>query len=365
MEYEPPRCTIVLLILLGAAALLVGCGRSTGEADSAWTVEEGALALEETLRLTEGEDFYIGEIYDVAVREDGRIYVADGQAGHVKVFAADGTLLRTIGRQGEGPGEFRYPSRLELASGDSLYVMDARGVSVFSSEGDFEYAFSVVGGADAPRNMMIPPGKSGAFFAFFPFPRQAAETTARTVVCHVGSDGEVGDTLFAVRPNQVGPEGRPLPFSRRALFDMGPEGLMHHACSGSLHVATYDQQGVKQRSIEIPFDPIPVRLEDLEIALKDRSKAERAAVREHIPDTKPAFEYFLVDDEGRYWFGRPTAHPDSVAWWVAQPDEQRVVTGTLPDEVRLMTVRDGHAYGRTTTEDGAPALVRFRVSTGT
>ncbi len=343
-------------------ALLVFLWGCRGSEKQGWTVQEGDLALTETLHLVEGPDFYFGEIYNVAVDDTGRIYVADGPAGHVKVITPDGTPQDTIGRPGEGPGEFQRPFRLGLTSEDSLYVMDSRSVSVFSPEGAFAYSFLVQGGTGLPRNMMIPPETPGAFFAYLPFPQAASKATARTVIRHLGSDGEVGDTLFAVRSRQVNPDGQSFPFSRRPSFSLGPEGAFHHAWNDSLRVTTYSQTGERQRVVEIPFDPVPVSPDERKAALSDRSKDERAALQEHVPDTKPAFEHFLVDDEGRYWFGRPTETPDSTAWWMAQPDEQWVGTTTLPSDVQIMTVRNGRAYGRTTTDAGAPALVRYTVN---
>jgi hypothetical protein len=106
---------------------------------------------------------------------------------------------------------------------------------------------------------------------------------------------------------------------------------------------------------------VPVTEADRERELSGRSKESKAAVEEKIPATKPAFEHFLVDDAERYWFGRPTANPDSTNWWVAWPDEKRVVTTTLPSDVRLHAVANGRAYGQTTTDNGAPALVRYRL----
>lgn len=349
--------TFSILVLL---LLLWGC---EGTENQGWTVKEGALSLKETLRLAEDGDFYFGHIYDVAVDNDGRIYVADGPAGHVKVLAPDGTPQDTIGRPGDGPGEFRRPYRLGLTSEDSLYVMDGRRVSVFDPARDFQYAFRSEGATGAPRNMMVPSEGRGAFFAYLPFPEEVAKTGARAVVRHVGSTGEVGDTLFAVRPRQAGPNGQSLPFSRYFLFDLGPDDTLYHAWNDSLRVTAYSQTGEQQRVVEIPFDPVPVSPEEGKAALSDRSKDERAALKEHIPDTKPAFDRFLVDDEGRYWFGRPTPNPDSTAWWVAQPGEQQVETTTLPADVQIMAVRNGRAYGRTTTETGAPALVRYRIDT--
>lgn len=86
-------------------------------------------------------------------------------------------------------------------------------------------------------------------------------------------------------------------------------------------------------------------------------------MRIEIPGSKPAFTQFLVDDDGRYWFGRPTTNPDSTAWWVAVPETKRVMTDTLSSDVRILTVQDGRAYGTTTTDAGAPAVVRYRVRT--
>ena len=355
----PLRSAAAFAILV---LLLCGCGKTETQE---WTVQEGDLGLTEPLRLAEDGDFYFGEVYDVAVDDEGCIYVADGEAGHVKVLSADGAPEDTIGRPGNGPGEFRRPFRLGLTSEDSLYVMDGRRVSVFDPAGHFQYAFRTQGASGTPRNMMVPSAGGGAFFAYLPFPEEVAQTGARAVLRHVESSGEVGDTLLAVRPRQIRPDGGPLPFSRLSLFDLGPAGSLHHAWSGALDVTLYDQRGQRHRTVAVPFDPVPVSVEERKSALDNRSKEERAALREHMPETKPAFNRFLVDDEGRYWFGRPTANPDSTAWWVAAPDEKQVVTNTLPSSVRILTVQDGHAYGRATTETGAPVLVRYTIDPDT
>lgn len=355
------RLSCICPIAVFLACLLSGCG---GVDDQGWKIREGTLSLTETLRLAEENDFYFGQIYDVAVRSDGRIYVADGEASHVKAIASDGTPQDTIGRPGDGPGEFRLPFRLAFTNTDSLYVMDGRRVSVFTPTGDFRYSFLGQGATGAPRNMMVPGEGGGAFFAYLPLPEQVAETGARATVRHVGSDGEVGDTLFAVRPRQASPEGHPLPFARLSLFDLGPDGTLHHAWSDSLRVTTYSQTGTRRQRVGIPFKPVPVSSEERQTALRDLSKERRTVVRDHMPDTKPAFRHFLIDDEGRYWFGRPTADPDSTAWWVAHPEQKQVATTTLPSTIRLMTVKDGAAYGRATTTSGAPALVRYRIDDG-
>lgn len=60
---------------------------------------------------------YIGYVGAMTMAEDGTIFVADGQAGRVVAFAPDGSFVRTFGRRGQGPGEFRTPALLEVVDG--------------------------------------------------------------------------------------------------------------------------------------------------------------------------------------------------------------------------------------------------------
>jgi formylglycine-generating enzyme required for sulfatase activity/sugar lactone lactonase YvrE len=74
----------------------------------------------------------------VAAPRAGRIFVADATSARVVVFSADGTYIRTIGRAGGGPGEFRNPTALALDENGALAVWDARRgvISRWSAEGE-------------------------------------------------------------------------------------------------------------------------------------------------------------------------------------------------------------------------------------
>lgn len=61
-----------------------------------------------------------GVAYDAA---GARLFVVDTHAHDIKVFAADGRLVATFGRRGEGEGELNYPTHVALAQGE-LYVSD-------------------------------------------------------------------------------------------------------------------------------------------------------------------------------------------------------------------------------------------------
>ncbi len=58
------------------------------------------------------EDVIFGVVREIAVDDAGNVYLLDVQLNQVHVFDRDGNFLRDIGREGEGPGEFRRPSSM-------------------------------------------------------------------------------------------------------------------------------------------------------------------------------------------------------------------------------------------------------------
>ena len=69
------------------------------------------------------DDLLIGRLGSIAVDDEGTIFALDEQLGQVQVIAADGTWLRSIGREGEGPGEFRNPTDMFLTHDGKVAVV--------------------------------------------------------------------------------------------------------------------------------------------------------------------------------------------------------------------------------------------------
>lgn len=60
----------------------------------------------------------------VALDSAGNIYVLDTGNNRIQKFTRDGKYLATIGRFGQGPGEFNYPAWLDIDGVGNLYVTD-------------------------------------------------------------------------------------------------------------------------------------------------------------------------------------------------------------------------------------------------
>lgn len=82
---------------------------------------------------------------DLAIDGRGFVYAADAADANVKIYDPAGNLVRTVGRKGEGPGEFRRPISVALGRG-RFAVGDFNGrISIFTDDGELEDSFVVPG----------------------------------------------------------------------------------------------------------------------------------------------------------------------------------------------------------------------------
>ncbi len=103
------------------------------------------LDLQEDLSIGNEDDknFMFYRVRGIAVDNQGNIYVADMSNFRVQKFDRNGQYLLTIGRQGQGPGEFQQPTKILLddAKGN-IYVQDRMKIKVFDKEG--KYATDII-----------------------------------------------------------------------------------------------------------------------------------------------------------------------------------------------------------------------------
>lgn len=64
----------------------------------------------------EDDDIFFGLPVQILEDDQGNVFVLDSQISEIVVFSPDGEYLRTIGREGEGPGEFRGANDMFIRS---------------------------------------------------------------------------------------------------------------------------------------------------------------------------------------------------------------------------------------------------------
>lgn len=98
------------------------------------------FVLEEDLSIGSNKDenylFFRG--IDFVVNNNEDILILDIGNCRIQIFDKDGKYLSTIGRKGQGPGEFINPFDIQLDSNNNIYVQDSRKIHVFNNHGNFE-----------------------------------------------------------------------------------------------------------------------------------------------------------------------------------------------------------------------------------
>ena len=87
--------------------------RGEGESDAdlrTHLTEAIVRRLEELWRAGGDDELLLGRIEEVRLGPDGNLYLMDQQLSQVLVLSPDGEYMRTLSREGEGPGEVRRPA---------------------------------------------------------------------------------------------------------------------------------------------------------------------------------------------------------------------------------------------------------------
>jgi hypothetical protein len=80
-----------------------------------------------------------GIVAGVAFDANDNLYVLDRQSAHVLVYDRTGRFVRTIGKQGQGPGELMVPLQLAIGGDGTVIISDVGrpGYSLFRPDGTF------------------------------------------------------------------------------------------------------------------------------------------------------------------------------------------------------------------------------------
>jgi sugar lactone lactonase YvrE len=77
---------------------------------------------------------------DIALDEEGNVYVLDTGNHRIQKFDPQGKFLASFGRRGQGPGEFQYPQSLDIDAQGYMYVSDSgnQKIQVLKPDGALE-----------------------------------------------------------------------------------------------------------------------------------------------------------------------------------------------------------------------------------
>lgn len=284
--------SIVLVVLLAFPALADWSGREEmrdgvlhvlNPADPATpAVTETASELWRAGGDDEG-DVLFGVISAVAVDDDGNVYLLDSQINVVHMFSPQGEFLGEIGREGEGPGEFRRPEGMFVTGDGNIAILQGMPGKIIR----------LTPQGDPLDNIRLPGQDDGGMMMLSGGIRAGDDLVLSTRDFEPG-DGELSVTNRLVRVNSAGKLTATYSAStlKRSManfnYDERRDAQVLFTATGdgdlfvfdgwdAYAIKAYDTSGNLTRVIERDFEP------------RRRSKAEKE-------DNKP--RAFIQNDQG-------------------------------------------------------------------
>ena len=276
-------------------------------------VSIGPKSLAET-----GAPEEFGQVNSATLGPDGTVFVADGLNREVRVFGLDGVHLRTFGRNGAGPGEFRSLYSVAWV-GDRLLTLDPSlgRIGEFSAQGEWLGQQRIEGGySGSPADIRFSPVGPDRIFRIG---LRRRPTGIESVFVGHDSRGETGDSL----PPLQAPPGPPagifceyeggisffdIPFGPQLVQHPGPAVVMYSAMTNAYRIAVTRRTGDTLRVIERTLAPEPIS--DEEWATGNREFEELRAERPDAacdprrpsrPETKSFIKDIFVAPDGMLW----------------------------------------------------------------
>ena len=231
--------------------------------------------------------YVLSHPFGMALDEAGNLYVVDLGEKNIKVFDKSGAYVRTMGRPGQGPGEYQAPTGLCVIEGrQELFVFDIQRISVLSLAGSLLRRLPLKGlsvglGVDDRGDLFISE-----------ISVRTNETTIRTYSPDLTRQPAVVLT-YQEAPGKD-------PFRPRVLCILDRAGHVVFGDSKTYEIRIIDGQGRTLKKIRREYDPVrATQAERDDLAARTKSVlGPEAAKRMVFSAYHSAFRGFFVDDAG-------------------------------------------------------------------
>ena len=184
----------------------------------------------------------------VAIHDNGDIYVGSSD-GCIYVFDQTGQQKNTIGRRGNGDGQFSFPSGISI-KGDVLYVADTDNhrVQKLTSSGKFLHKFGQQGSDQGQFNRPV---------------AVIIDANNKLIVSDFNNHrlqifNENGGWLLTMDGKGSGSHSFQSPWG----LALDPQGNIHVAAEGSNTIKVFTKEGVYVRMYGDPYPPSGIAIDD-------------------------------------------------------------------------------------------------------
>nr|WP_286670561.1 6-bladed beta-propeller [Fodinibius salsisoli] len=363
--------------------LAVGCASKSQSPNN--SLEQ--IKLTEELQISANSaEALAGDFSGLAVDARGDIYAADSRLMKIHLFSPEGEYIDSLGREGEGPGEFNWlDSQIKIQS-DTLFALDRRNwrITMFSLAdqvlaGTIDVPKSKVNGADLGSPKEILPRPNGDIMVLYvkPHLKDPKETgaTRKTTVSVIDKSGKFVekdflqfDTLFPTDQKLIHMDGASMsvftaPFYPDYETAIDRQGHLYIGTSDSLLLRGYDHAGRLTDTLTGSFQGPFLDQADIDSISDEKGELFSKVVQKvGSPTHWPAFQHILLDGANRAWIQLVDPGKQQQRWIVFSEDGKPGWEFALPTHVKLYAVQKGKAYGISQIPEELPTIIRYNIA---
>ena len=374
-----------LLILFNACGEQKAHGQRTIEKKNGVTVvknpseplnPELQIIFEEelTIGVEEGDENYMfGNQVFVNADDEGNIYVTDGDRRAVRKYDSDGNFLQSIGRPGQGPGEFQDMSEVRFNSEGNIYLSDLKTqrLSFFSREGNYlkgikfptRFERVVINSrgffiAKSVDNVELGKGKKWDYFyglfdenfnlmaEFLRLPQEAA-----------ANKNNSKDSIAQVLANSLSESA----FQPYVNYVLDKNDLIYFGYPENYEIKVYSSEGKLRKIIQRDFEPVEISKRHKEYFKHSQSELfmskipanEEEIVFELVeyPKYKPAYERFILMENGWIFVVVDSVRDGSTLVDIFNKDGEYLAQFETDVPTDWLSFNNGKAYAVATIDD--------------
>ncbi len=318
------RQTICCLIFYLTSFILQPGLSSAAPQSLADLFESGSVNFTRDLVISEKEfpeEVYFQNPRGIVVHTDGRIYISDSSANNIKMISPEGKLIKVIGQEGQGPGDFNSPAFIAI-SRDRLIVWESmnRRFSILNMDGKFIKSVKIDDEMGRPIKMRaLPDGRLVVLTETLVDIDKKPTQLFRLFL--LSSDLEIIKTLYSHKLRKIKLITDPMrvyipqPYTPNIHWDITSDGRITLGCSDLYDIEVHDPD--RGRLFSFSHEYAPVKIIDADknnhfsiftiSIFRGNKKETKQGAPDYIKDNtifpkyKPAFKDIVTDDEGNIW----------------------------------------------------------------
>lgn len=287
-----------LFFVLTASCLLIA---APGQTDLVSLYKAGTIECQPDPAFASGVDWeslFMKPRKEIVAAPDGSIFVSSQDEHNIRRFDPDGSLIKTFGRRGRGPGDLERPGKMSILDGQILVVGDRISnlrISLFDLDGSFRKVLKTEHTPTSPQALS---DNKIAYIALLNRPPDKARPVIaryieKVIIKDVDSGEENAVVEYKTSMNRA-KDGKVFIARTRS-------GQLLVGMSLNPELDIYDLSGKRTGSISLDIDPLKVTAkvrENHQLRYAYIKDGRRHSDKGPIGDFLPYYCDLSVDSEG-------------------------------------------------------------------